>query len=112
MQWPRPPLQRQLMLTFPHWFAKLNGRPETLATLASFGVPPQYWVLSAERNGLSADKAEERYRLLRQYTMFVVALGKIGLGNINWFSEADIRENLVLNDSQGKPVPTLAEGFR
>lgn len=64
-------------------------------------IPPKYWQLSAERMGFSADKAAERYKSLNQYTMLVVAVGKIGIGTINWYSDPEIRKNIRLRDANG-----------
>jgi|SRR5579872_442899 len=80
-------------------------------------IPTRFWELSLERSGFSADAAQQRYQPLQKYTVVAVALGKIGLGNINWISEPEIRENVILRDSEGniyRPVQKLsgdAEGL-
>ena len=74
-------------------------------------IPTQYWVISAERSGLPEEKASERFAPLKKYTVVVVAVGKIGVGNVNWFSEQEIRENTVLRDGAGdlyRPVDKLS----
>lgn len=80
-------------------------------------IPTEYWEISAERAGFREDKAKSRYAALRKYTVVAVAVGKIGVGNINWTSEPDLRENIRLKDSDGNvyfPVQKLsgdAEGL-
>jgi hypothetical protein len=64
-------------------------------------IPAQYFELSAERNGMSPDKAQERFGGLKKYTIVAVAVGKIGVGNVNWFSEPEIRDNIRLRDAEG-----------
>lgn len=70
-------------------------------------IPTRYWELSAERIGMSPEKAAERYKPLRQYTMLLVAAGKIGIGNINWFPESDVRQNTILRDASGHEYSAL-----
>jgi len=70
-------------------------------------IPTQFWELSAQRSGVPEDRAEQRYEPLRKYTVVAVALGKIGVGNINWVSEPDIRDNVLLRDSEGNTYPAV-----
>jgi hypothetical protein len=42
----------------------------------------QFWEKSAERAGISAEKAQERYAPLRKYTVILAGVGKIGIANI------------------------------
>ena len=80
-------------------------------------IPTDYWVISAQRSGLAEDKAKQRFAPLEKYTIVAVAVGKIGIGNIDWVPEPTIRENVVLRDSDGntyQPVQKLtgdAEGL-
>jgi hypothetical protein len=64
-------------------------------------IPTRYWEISAQRAGMSQEKAEQRYAPLKKYTVLAVAVGKIGIGNVNWLPETDIRDNIVLRDSSG-----------
>jgi len=80
-------------------------------------IPTEYWVISAQRNGLVEDKAKERFAPLQKYTIVAVAVGKIGIGNVDWLPEPTIRENVLLRDSDEntyQPVQKLsgdAEGL-
>lgn len=64
-------------------------------------IPTQYWEISAERSGLTEERAKERFAPLKKYTVVMVSAGKIGVGNINWFAENEIRENTTLVDADG-----------
>src|SRR5215467_6960566 len=49
-------------------------------------IPTQYWEITAERAGMSEEKARQRYAPLRKYTLVAVVVGKIGIGNIDYIS--------------------------
>jgi len=70
-------------------------------------IPTEYWEISSERSGMPEAKAAQRYAPLRKYTVVAVALGKIGIGNINWFSEPDIRDNVRFRDADGNMYPPV-----
>jgi hypothetical protein len=70
-------------------------------------IPTEYWEISLERAGMSEEKAKQRYAALRKYTVVAVALGKMGIGNVNWLPETDIRDNLVLRDSAGNSYQSV-----
>jgi hypothetical protein len=70
-------------------------------------IPTEYWEFSAERSGSSEEKAKETFAPLRKYTVVAVAVGKIGIGNINWVSEPEIRDSVSLRDSDGNSYPPL-----
>lgn len=70
-------------------------------------IPNQYWEISAQRSGLSLEKAQQRYASLKKYTVVAVAIGKIGIGNVNWLPETDIRDNILLRDSAGNNYPPV-----
>jgi hypothetical protein len=70
-------------------------------------IPTEYWVLSSERMGVPAEKAKERYAPLQRYTVAALAFGKIGIANVNWLTEPEIRDNTLLRDSEGITYPPL-----
>jgi hypothetical protein len=80
-------------------------------------IPTQYWALASERAGMSEEKAKERYAALQKYTVFAVVVGKLGIGNIDYISEPEVRDATSLRDSDGtvyQPVQKLsgdAEGL-
>ena len=74
-------------------------------------IPTEFWEISAERAGMADDKAKQRYAPLRRYTVVAVAVGKIGIGNVDWISEPEIRDSTTLRDSEGntyQPVQKLS----
>jgi hypothetical protein len=72
-------------------------------------LPTEFWEQSAIQEGTSVDRAKETFGAMREYTMVIVAVGKIGIGSINWRSEDDIRANTTLRDSDGKVYQPLKE---
>ncbi len=74
-------------------------------------IPAEFWEQSAIQEGSTAEKARETFAPLREYTMVIVAVGKVGLGNITWSSESDVRSNTTLRDSDGqsyKPITDIS----
>ena len=53
------------------------------------------------------ERAIERYKALQRYTVLLVAVGKIGIGNIDWFPESDVRQNVILRDAAGHEYSAL-----
>src|SRR5579863_2507436 len=70
-------------------------------------MPTEYWEIATERNGLSGEKAKERFAPLRRYTVLAVVVGKIGIGNVNYISETEIRDATTLRDSDGNVYQPL-----
>lgn len=87
------------MSTFLHETQQSTNEPGYAGLV--WWIPTEFWEISAERNGLSEEKSKERYAALGKYAVVAVALGKIGIGNINWISEPEIRDNTSLRDAQG-----------
>lgn len=81
-------------------------------------IPVDFWEAAAEAHGGSG--GQNAFNALGNYTMLVVAVGKVGgFGNIQWFSEDDVRQNILLQDASGAtygPLKTAeisgdAQGF-
>ncbi len=72
-------------------------------------IPPEFWEESATQNGTSLQKAQQTFAPMRQYTMVIAAVGKLGLGNINWYSENELRSNTTLTDFEGTSYKPLTE---
>jgi len=64
-------------------------------------IPTEYWEHASERAGMSEEKAKEHYAALRKYTVVAVAVGKIGIGNVDYISEPEVRDATTLRDSDG-----------
>jgi hypothetical protein len=79
--------------------------PGTLGLL--MWTPVEYWEKSAEGAGTPSAKAQERFASLRKYTVIIAAVGKLGIGNINWISESEVRSNLKLRDAAGNDYEPL-----
>jgi len=72
-------------------------------------MPAEFWQKAMERAGISAEKAQEKMAPLRKYTMIVAGVGKLGIGNINWISEPEVRSNLKLRDAAGNDYESIQE---
>jgi hypothetical protein len=70
-------------------------------------IPTEYWEISSERSGVSEQNAKLRFEPLRKYTIVAVSIGKMGIGNVNWIAEPEIRETISLRDSEGNAYPPL-----
>jgi hypothetical protein len=74
-------------------------------------IPAEFWEASTMRQGTSQERAHEMFASLREYTIVCVAVGKMGVGNINWYPEGDLRANTILRDSAGlnyKPITEIS----
>jgi hypothetical protein len=76
------------------------------ATGIVWWLPVEFWEAAARAKG--ATGAEDTFKALRNYTMMVVAVGNVsGFGNIHWFSEDEIRQNILLQDAAGATYAPL-----
>jgi len=72
-------------------------------------IPTEFWEQSAIEQGGTLEQARNSFAALREYTMIIVAVGKVGIGNINWRSENEIRSGTSLRDSEGQSYQPLQE---
>jgi hypothetical protein len=72
-------------------------------------LPAEFWEESAIEQGSTLEQARTSFAALHDYTMVIVAVGKVGLGNINWRSEKEIRGGTSLRDSDGQVYQPLQE---
>jgi hypothetical protein len=79
------------------------------ATGLIWWIPTEFWEESAIEEGSSPEKARQTFAPMRDYTMVLMAVGKIGIGNINWYSESDLRSNTTLRDFEGATYKPLTE---
>lgn len=79
------------------------------ATGLVWWVPAEFWEESAVEQGSTTEQARSHFAPMRNYTMIIVAAGKIGLGNINWHSEGEVRSGVRLRDFDGQIYEPLKE---
>ncbi len=72
-------------------------------------LPAEFWEQSAIEQGSTPEQARNSFAALRDYTMVIIAVGKVGIGNINWRSENEIRSGTSLRDSDGQSYSPLRE---
>jgi len=70
-------------------------------------VPVDYWEQSGISAGNSVEQAREMFAPLREYSVMVIAIGSVGIGNIPWLPEAEVRKNVVLHDQAGNAYKPL-----
>jgi hypothetical protein len=81
------------------------------ATGLIWWIPTEFWEESAIQEGTSPEKARQTFAPMREYTTVLIAVGKLGIGNINWYSETELRSNTTLRDFEGttyKPVTEIS----
>jgi len=82
-----------------------------------FWVPTEFWEQSTVNAGGSRERAKQYFKPLRDYNVFLVGVGTIGLGSMDWTPDATLRKSIVLRDQAGdsfKPLETVspeAQGF-
>lgn len=72
-------------------------------------IPTEFWEQAAQKHGTPAEQAHQTFGALRQYTVIGVAVGRLGLGNINWYNEQIIRSSVALKDSEGAVYAPLTD---
>jgi hypothetical protein len=72
-------------------------------------IPTEFWEQAARKHGSSVEQARHTFEALRSYTVVAVAIGKLGIGNVNWYSEQIIRSGTTLRDSGGANYTPLTE---
>jgi hypothetical protein len=72
-------------------------------------IPTEFWEESAIQEGTSPEKARQIFAPMSEYTTVLIAVGKIGIGNIKWYSESELRLNTTLRDFEGTSYKPLTE---
>lgn len=70
-------------------------------------VPAEYFEQSAINSGMSPGQARRSFAPMHAYTMFVVAVGSVGFGNIDWLPEDKVRAAIALRDQNGNTYKPL-----
>jgi hypothetical protein len=75
-------------------------------------VPLDFWDASLRAQGFNSTEAGKAFEPFGSYNVFLIAVGNMGLGNINWIGEKELKKNIVLRDDHGntyKPIEELPE---
>lgn len=73
-------------------------------------IPYEFWVKSAVERGTPAEKAEQTFAPLKNYTIICVFAAKVGsFGALDFVSAADIEKNVVLRDADGKEYSNIQD---
>jgi len=73
-------------------------------------IPFEFWPLSAEKNGNSAEKAREQLKALRDYTIVGVLVGKFSaLGSVDYVTPSEVQKKTLIRDSEGLDYAPMTE---
>jgi hypothetical protein len=75
-------------------------------------VPIEFWEISLQKQGFSSESAKKAFAPFKKYNLFIVGVGDMGLGNISWMKDADIKKRVLLRDQHGNtytPVDEIPE---
>lgn len=73
-------------------------------------LPEVFWELSLSSGGIKDEEVEEILKLVRPYTIFAVADGKLGpLGGVTFTPEEEVRKSVRLVDQRGTMFTPLSE---
>lgn len=78
-------------------------------------VPPEYWDASLRQQGYNSERVKETFQPFKSYNLFIIAVGEMGVGDISWSKEAEVKKGLVLRDQRGntyKPLEEVPEDLR
>ena len=80
---------------------KITQSPDEMKLI--WWIPEDFWRVSLEQNpDITAKQMEAFIEILRPYTLFVAAVGKMGaLGGITYKSESTLQNSIELIDDQG-----------
>src|SRR5207302_1230725 len=59
-------------------------------------VPIEFWEISLQKQGISAESAKKAFAPFQKYNLLIVGVGDVGLGNISWMKDADIKKRVML----------------
>jgi hypothetical protein len=74
-------------------------------------IPTEFWEESAAANGRDRKETKSIFAPLNDYTVIVVAVGTLGVGDIEWMPDAAVRKSLKLRDQAGNlydPLTTIS----
>lgn len=73
-------------------------------------IPFEFWVRSAAKDGTPAEKARERLKALKDFTIVGVFVGKVSaLASFEFVTPSDLQKNTFLRDSEGQDYPAFSE---
>lgn len=77
-------------------------------------VSYEFWEAVSQQQG-QRDEVTKAFLPFKNYNVFVVAIGSVGIGQATWADESEIKKNIVLRDQHGntyKPLPEAPEDMR
>lgn len=72
-------------------------------------VPIEFWEISLKKQGYSVESAKKAFAPFKKYNLFIIGVGDMGLGNISWMNDADIKKRVLLRDQHGNTYTPVDE---
>src|ERR1041385_6109422 len=72
-------------------------------------IPYEFWEAVGQKQGLARDLVAKSFRPFKNYNVFIVAIGRLGIGQATWADESEIKKNIVLRDQHGNTYKPLLE---
>jgi hypothetical protein len=72
-------------------------------------VPPDFWDATLRQQGYTSEQAHKAFEPFRNYNLFMVAIGDMGVGNISWTKEAEVKKSILLRDQSGTTYKPLED---
>jgi hypothetical protein len=72
-------------------------------------IPTEFWEAAAIKHGSTPEHAEQTFKPLRRYLVVAVAIGTMGIGNVNWYNEQIIRAGVMVKDLEGTVYSPLTD---
>jgi len=72
-------------------------------------IPTEFWEAAATKHGSTPERARKTFEPLRNYVVVAVAVGTVGIGNVNWYNEQIIRSSVTLKDFEGTVYGPLTD---
>jgi hypothetical protein len=72
-------------------------------------VPPDFWDATLRQQGYTSEQVRKVFQPFRNYNLFMVAVGDMGVGNISWTKEPEVKRSILLRDQRGNTYKPLEE---
>jgi hypothetical protein len=71
-------------------------------------IPYEFWEAVSQKQGQS-EEVTKAFQPFKNYNVFIVAIGTLGIGQATWADESEIKKNIVLRDQHGNAYKPLVE---
>lgn len=78
-------------------------------------IPYEFWETVGHHQGVDSELVTKAFQPFKNYNVFIIAVGTLGVGQATWTDESEIKKNIVLRDQRGnsyKPIQEAPEDIR